>query len=539
MSSRRTLGKRAIVLLAVVAVAAAGLHLLSPVRSGQSPSTAISSAEPVLRPPGRVSRAGPRWVARFVASPSDVMAGDQRWKSDSGIAQGGGYYSSAAYIAGTSAPDLFRKQRYNLGGYRIPVPRAGTYRVTYQTAELYWSLPGERAFDVLLEGKVVAPRLDVVKAVGTRQALSRVFSTSVNDGMLDLTFRRVVDQPTVTSIAVELVRARTSASAASNVPAPPPAVTGNGIDDGQMPRGGLFGPNSFWKQHVDRAPISPNSRAYANDLAGQVASRYGGVAAFNVSTYNTAYISAGPSVKRYDVAFDDCQKKGYTPRGLTGPEGQFTAVPIPPQAAPSVGRDASLSIYQASTDTLWTFWRFSRKGNGFQACWGGRLDRVSSSMGIYEGGFGTSASGLAFEGGTIGIKDARAGVIPHAIAFGAPQMAHWSQVSWPAVRSDGGGSGPIPMGTRFRLDPSVDIDKLKLHPLARMVAKAAQDYGMILSETSGAVAVGTESGAETKRRTGTDPWPAMLGGTPSYAVMKGFPWDRLQALPRDYGKPGS
>ena len=46
-------------------------------------------------------------------------------------------------------------------------------------------------------------------------------------------------------------------------------------------------------------------------------------------------------------------------------------------------------------------------------------------------------------------------------------------------------------GTRFRLDPSVNVDKLQLHPVAKMVARAAQTYGFIVTDQSGAVAVVT------------------------------------------------
>jgi hypothetical protein len=83
----------------------------------------------------------------------------------------------------------------------------------------------------------------------------------------------------------------------------------------------------------------------------------------------------------------------------------------------------------------------------------------------------------------------------------------------------------------------VNVDALPLHPLAKMIAKAAQTYGFIVTDKSGAVAVVTENGAAVKAKTGVDPWKRILGKTPSWLLMKGFPWDRLQALPKDYGKP--
>lgn len=523
--NRRSLTPRAAVLLVVTAVAVGVGYVAVTDRPAPGRAVATGEPEPMLRPPGRVATRG--WVARYVAAPSDLLVRGQRWTSDARVARGGSYSTSSATVAGTTSPELFRQQRVGVQGYRIPVPKPGTYRVSVQSAELRWTRPDQRAFGLSIEGQVVTPRLDLVKTVGAGRALTRAYQTTVADGALDVAFTALVDKPTVASLSVELVATSRADGALVR------------LDDGQLPRGGLFGTTSFWKQPVHRAPVSPDSRSYVSELAEQVASRYGGIAAFNVQRYNTAYYTAAATEKRYDVAFQDCQKKGYTPRGLTGPGGQFSAVPIPPDVVPSAGTDASLSIYQPSTDTLWSFWKFSRQGNGFQACWGGRLENVSSSMGIFSGSFGVSAAGVAFEGGTIGIKDAQAGVIPHALVVHVPNLAGWRDISWPAVRSDGNGNGSIPMGTRFRLDPTVNVATLKLHPLARMVAKAAQDYGLIVTDTAGSVAVLTESGVETKRRTGADPWTALMNGTPSYNVMKGFPWDRLQALPRNYGKPGS
>ena len=125
-----------------------------------------------------------------------------------------------------------------------------------------------------------------------------------------------------------------------------------------------------------------------------------------------------------------------------------------------------------------------------------------------------------------------------------------SSFSYPAQRSDGYNPrnvrNAIPEGMRFRLDPSVDVDALRIHPLAKMIARAAQQYGFIVSDKAGAVSVIAESGAAVKAATGIDPWgdrdPAtgrlpLLGGAQPYSIMVGFPWNRMQALPMDYGKP--
>jgi hypothetical protein len=154
---------------------------------------------------------------------------------------------------------------------------------------------------------------------------------------------------------------------------------------------------------------------------------------------------------------------------------------------------------------------------------------------------GVAATSLSYAGGSIGIKEARAGRIDHALALQVRFASHWSIFSYPAQRSDGWdpltSTNSIPEGTRFRLDPTLDVNSLGLHPVAAMVARAAQQYGFIVADTAGAVAVVGESGEGTKARTGTNPWDSLLNGTPDYRMMAGFPWDKLQALPFNYGKP--
>ncbi|HVV30347.1 MAG TPA: hypothetical protein VHC41_05660, partial [Mycobacteriales bacterium] len=68
-------------------------------------------------------------------------------------------------------------------------------------------------------------------------------------------------------------------------------------------------------------------------------------------------------------------------------------------------------------------------------------------------------------------------------------------------------------------------------------ARAAQKYGFIVTDQSGAVAVQAESGVPMQQATGTNPWTAIMNGTPSYQMLTNFPWTKLQALPANYGKP--
>ena len=307
---------------------------------------------------------------------------------------------------------------------------------------------------------------------------------------------------------------------------------------------GTSGPTSLpssnaFSEDVTRAPVHASSRAMVSNLNQQVTSRYGGVAAFNVWQYGASINQVPGDQRRVDVSFDDCQRKGYTPRELYGPGGHFEDVPVPADAVPAAGTDGQMTIYSPSTDQLWEFWKARKTSSGWSACWGGRIDRFSRSAGLFPGMTGASASGTASSVGAVRIDEARAGQIDHALALSLPQVGHWKSWSYPAQRSDGSDRRPsaIPMGTRFRLDPSLDVASLGLHPVAEAAARAAQRYGLVVTDTAGAVALTAESGDTAKARTGTNPWYGILGGTGSYAVLEGFPWSELQAVEAHWGAP--
>ena len=97
----------------------------------------------------------------------------------------------------------------------------------------------------------------------------------------------------------------------------------------------------------------------------------------------------------------------------------------------------------------------------------------------------------------------------------------------------------MPEGTRFRLPASVDVRALGLTPVATMIAKAAQKYGLVVMDQSGGVAVITESGNGDRARTGHNPWDKLLAGTPGYAVLRNFPWDKLVAVRAGFGRPAN
>ena len=303
--------------------------------------------------------------------------------------------------------------------------------------------------------------------------------------------------------------------------------------------GPQFAPDSVFTQPIGQRATDPRSAAMMASLRRSIATRYGGVAAFNSSAYSMSLAVAGADTPRRDVSFDDCQHKGAPSKGLFDGPAHFRNVPIPEDAKASEGTDGELGVWSPDTDQLWEFWKAHQRADGsWQACWGGRIDHVSANRGAFPLPYGVSASGLSSTGSAVRVEEARDGRITHAIGLAIPAPAHWRTVRPPATRSDGvnRASDAMPIGTRLRLDPAVDVDSLGLTAVAAAVARAAQIYGFIVVDTAGAVGVVAESGTPVKARTGQDPWSDLLGG-PSYAVMKGFPWDRVVVVAPDPAGP--
>lgn len=209
-------------------------------------------------------------------------------------------------------------------------------------------------------------------------------------------------------------------------------------------------------------------------------------------------------------------------------QSDFQAVPLPPDARPARAGDAHLSLLQPSTDTLWEFWGLTMQADGWHARWGGKMANASTNPGYFTDGFGATATGLPLIGGLIRLDELRAGRIDHALAFDIPAPESRSFV-WPANRTDGiaaSGPGAIPEGTRFRIDPALDIDSLHLPRATAAMAKAAQRYGMIVIDRASSVTFK----AEDPTQFGGDPYASLFGGLWPNDLMRLFPWDRLQVV---------
>ncbi|MGW5159132.1 S8 family serine peptidase [Nonomuraea wenchangensis] len=136
-------------------------------------------------------------------------AGDD-WTPDRKYAQGSHGYvatssktlSTTRTIAGTTDQALFRSAREGMLEYRFDGVPAGTYTVELDFAEVKSTQIGKRVFDVLVEGQLAIPALDLALEAGTYTAVARQYTVRVDDGQLNVRFATRVGSPVVNAIRI-------------------------------------------------------------------------------------------------------------------------------------------------------------------------------------------------------------------------------------------------------------------------------------------------------------------------------------------------
>ena len=175
-----------------------------------APLAVLAHAAPTARPPGTAAEASgaaaaaPEPVARLVAGGHPVVDSDGTvWGADEQIADGGTTWALQQAVTGTAHPELFRTERWGVGGYHLPVPAPGNYRVTLYETEPVFTSPGRRVFDVTAEGRTVLQRVDILSHVAELQAWQTAFTVRVGDGVLDLGFVDRADHARVSALAID------------------------------------------------------------------------------------------------------------------------------------------------------------------------------------------------------------------------------------------------------------------------------------------------------------------------------------------------
>lgn len=162
-----------------------------------SGSAAIGAAEP---PVAAVNAGGDD----LVTTSGDLFAADTMSPSSAAYFSGGRPRSVPGAVTGTADPDLSSTTRAGArfefaAGDVIP----GSYEITFHFVEPEAAQPGDRVFDVTVEGVTVLDDFDIVAAAGgTLVAHATTVTADVTDGTLDVAFVRAAGRAVVAAVAV-------------------------------------------------------------------------------------------------------------------------------------------------------------------------------------------------------------------------------------------------------------------------------------------------------------------------------------------------
>ncbi|MEW5941916.1 MAG: hypothetical protein AB1750_19810, partial [Chloroflexota bacterium] len=221
------------------------------------------------------------------------------------------------------------------------------------------------------------------------------------------------------------------------------------------------------------AKIDPNSPALVQSLVRDARER-GIYIVVNKWTVPVYYADA--ETPRYDVTLTASWAGEFA--------STMAGTPIPEWARPDPENDGSMVVVDRSTNCEYDFWQAVKRDGHWHAAWANNIS--IEGTGVYPQGLSARGSGFALLAGTIWPDELERGRIEHALLFSYNFTRSGGPV-WPATESDGEStdSGAIPEGARIQLDPSLDLDSLDLTPYEKTIAKALQEYGMILGDNSG------------------------------------------------------
>ncbi len=245
----------------------------------------------------------------------------------------------------------------------------------------------------------------------------------------------------------------------------------------------FFAASSFWNQQIpENTQIDTQSLHYIQLLKMDQSHQNFGInlTRYTIPIYevdsSVPFIKVGNHVGfnfRHQAAFDSI------------------GVPIPKDFKPSPGDDKHATIIDWTRKLAWDMFLVEKDSTGkWVSCTGaivpldgpGVFDKkdfnVKDDESIHQ--YGPSrAAGVPSFAGTIMYDEVKAGTIQHKLSC-ALRFVAYKQHVYPAIWTDGNYEGGIPEGSVIQLDPKLDLSKFNLLPGELVVAKALQQYGMVV-----------------------------------------------------------
>jgi hypothetical protein len=329
------------------------------------------------------------------------------------------------------------------------------------------------------------------------------------------------------SVAGAVAARRTvfDARKAAAAPPPRPAPVAKPAEPAKAPEPKgwrAFAPDSIWNARIPKgAETDPKSKELIEDLATSCQWNFLGVniKGFSIPVYFVdSAKTPGVPVKCRDVAGEQFDKP----------------VPIPADARPDPQSDRHLCIVDRRLGMEWGMWDARKGADGAWMCGvgasfdlrGSGVHPPSGKAQPWQRAHAARASGFPLIAGLILVDEVKAGRIDHALVFAYPHCRSRYFIHPPASTAQGTTNEArpdrgIPMGGLIQLDPSIDVESLKLSRSGKAIARALQEYGAYCSDYSGAINLYADGSPEAQKE-----WDAGLLDT--YELRKVFDAEMLR-----------
>ena len=172
---------------------------------------------------------------------------------------------------------------------------------------------------------------------------------------------------------------------------------------------------------------------------------------------------------------------------------EFASLRIPRGAKPMAADDREMTVYDLERG--YVAWLYEAVHDATTDTWtasGGSIAYLGSNgvVGKLPGSDEPRNTGShrGLNGAVVAARydEVQAGVIEHALRIGVRGAS--TQHLWPMSGSDGRSTDPYApkQGARFRIKPGVDLSRYGLDPKALVLARALQQYGAIVGDSTGA-----------------------------------------------------
>lgn len=255
----------------------------------------------------------------------------------------------------------------------------------------------------------------------------------------------------------------------------------------------FFAGDSFWNQPIgDNPEIDPNSDKWISMLEQEPTGEHFGTVfrKWTIPVYEVDEVTEYVHVKKHRLSEQELIE-WIAGKDYYGHGPEFNPVPIPEGARPDPENDSHFAVVDWKRMVAWDAWGLQQLEDGSWQSKTGMFYRLDGP-GVFDGAqlgyvdgesvhfHGPSrAAGVPVIAGLVRYDEVMAGEIRHKLSC-ATRFAAKQTFVYPASWTDGYVEGGIPEGAVIQLNPILDLNQFNLTPEEKVIARALQEYGMVI-----------------------------------------------------------